>query len=33
MAIEVERVRRLFTVDEYERMVHVGILTKEDHAS
>ena len=31
MAVEVERVRRLFTVDEYARMVEAGILTKQDH--
>ena len=31
MAVEVERARRLFTVDEYERMVETGILTKYDH--
>ena len=30
MAVEVERARRLFTVDEYERMVEAGILTKYD---
>lgn len=30
MAVEVERARRLFTVDQYERMVEVGILTKYD---
>jgi len=31
MAVEVERARRLFTVDEYERMVETGILTQQDH--
>ncbi len=31
MAVEVERARRLFTVDEYARMVEAGILTKQDH--
>ena len=31
MAVEVERARRLFTVDEYERMVEIGILTRQDH--
>lgn len=31
MVVEIERARRLFTVDEYERMVEVGILTKSDH--
>ena len=31
MAIEIERARRLFTVDEYARMVEAGILTKQDH--
>jgi Uma2 family endonuclease len=31
MAVEVERTRRLFSVDEYERMVEVGILTRQDH--
>ena len=30
MAVEIERARRLFTVDEYARMVEVGILTKHD---
>jgi Uma2 family endonuclease len=30
MAVEVERTRRLFTVDQYARMVEVGILTKYD---
>ena len=30
MAVEVERARRLFTADEYARMVEVGILTKYD---
>jgi Uma2 family endonuclease len=31
MSAEIERARRLFTVDEYQRMVDVGILTKYDH--
>ena len=31
MAVEIERARRLFSMDEYERMVEVGILTKYDH--
>ena len=31
MAVEVERTRRLFTVDQYARMVELGILTKYDH--
>jgi hypothetical protein len=31
MAVEIERARRLFTVDEYARMVEAGILTKQDH--
>jgi Uma2 family endonuclease len=31
MAVEVERARRLFTVDEYARMIEAGILTKQDH--
>jgi Uma2 family endonuclease len=30
MAIEVERQRRLFTIEEYEKMVETGILTKYD---
>ena len=30
MAVEVERARRLFTVEEYERMVETGILTEDD---
>jgi Uma2 family endonuclease len=30
MAVEVGRTRRLFTVDQYARMVEVGILTKYD---
>jgi len=30
MAVEVERARRLFTVEEYERMVEAGILTERD---
>ena len=31
MAIDIEVTRRRFTVDEYDRMVEVGILTKDDH--
>jgi Uma2 family endonuclease len=30
MAVEVERARRLFTIEEYERMAETGILTWED---
>lgn len=30
MAIEVERARRLFTIEEYERMVETGILKQDD---
>ena len=30
MAVEVERARRLFTIEEYERMVETGILTREE---
>jgi Uma2 family endonuclease len=30
MATEVERARRLFTIEEYERMVETGILTQDD---
>ena len=30
MAIEVELARRLWSVDEYQRMVHTGILTDTD---
>src|SRR5262245_63388836 len=30
MATEVERTRRLFTLEEYERMVHAGIFGPED---
>src|SRR5262249_5371939 len=32
MAVGVELTRRLFTVDQYARMVEVGILTKYDRA-
>ena len=31
MAVEIERPRRLFTIEEYEKMVETGILTKSDH--
>jgi len=30
MAVGVERTRRLFTIEEYERMVETGILTQDD---
>ena len=30
MAVEIERPRRLFTIEEYEKMVETGILTKYD---
>jgi len=30
MATEVERARRLFTLEEYERMVHAGVFGPED---
>ena len=30
MAVEVERVRRRFTIEEYERMVETGILAQDD---
>jgi Uma2 family endonuclease len=30
MAVEVERTRRLFTIQEYDKMVETGILTKRD---
>src|SRR5438046_8918146 len=30
MAVDIERERRRFTIDEYERMVETGILTSDD---